>query len=270
MMRRILVGIGIGIAQGARLFGIRREVAAANLERAYPSSPPADRKRILSKSYTNLGRVFAEMFHLRWASGKQIARKIRFENPELFTQLIAQRKGLIVVAGHLANWEWMALAGPLVLGTPFSVVVKNNPMPRTERFLQNLRRRTGNKLINSADVRGMFRTLQQSGCIALLGDQAAAAESVKVSFFGTAIPAFEGPARLALRTHAPMLFAVCKRQQQGGYTVRFIEVPYHDLPDDTPESLQELTQRHTTLLEQAIREMPEQWVWQHRRWKNAG
>lgn len=269
MTRRLLVGIGIFIAQCARVLGIRREVTASNLGRAYPNEPAAIRNRILSRSYTNLGRVFAEMFYVRWASKQQIVRRIRFDNPESFISLLAQGNGLIVVAGHLANWEWMALAGPLVLGTPFSVVVKNNPVARTERFLQRLRRRTGNPLINTADVRAMFRTLQQGGCVALLGDQAASAESVKVSFFGTTVPALEGPARLALRTRAPMLFAECVRKEPGLYHVRFIEVPYHDLKDDSPESVRELTQRHISLLEQAIREHPEQWVWQHRRWKNV-
>jgi lauroyl/myristoyl acyltransferase len=35
----------------------------------------------------------------------------------------------------------------------------------------------------------------------------------------------------------------------------------------TPESVRELTQQHTTLLEQIIREDPTQWSWQHKRWK---
>jgi Kdo2-lipid IVA lauroyltransferase/acyltransferase len=267
MLRHILTGLGIGLAQTGRLLGFRRDVTLANLRRAYPDQLPAFYKKLLSRSYANLGRVFAEIVYLRYAKPRQIQKGIQFTNPEIFKHIIAQGKGLVIVAAHLANWEWMALAGPLYLDKTFSIVIKNNPVGFTEQFLQRMRRRTGNDLINSADVRRMFRTLQDGGCVALLGDQAAPAGSALVSFLGTTVSAFEGPARLALRTRSPMLFAKCV-YERGSYRLTFMEVPFEDLTEDTPETVKELTQRHTSLLDAAIREHPEQWVWQHRRWKN--
>ena len=267
MVRHILTGLGIGLAQIGRMLGFRRDVTLSNLHRAFPDQLPAFYRKILSHSYTNLGRVFAEMLYLRYATPRQIRKGIQIRNPDVFDNNARQGKGVVIVAAHLANWEWMALAGPLCLGTTFSIVIKNNPVGFTERFLQRMRRRTGNELINSADVRIMFRTLYNGGCVALLGDQAAPAGSALVSFLGTSVSAFEGPARLALRTRSPLLFAKCVHEQ-GAYTLTFIEVPFEDLTEDTPETVRELTQRHTSLLEAAIREHPEQWVWQHRRWKN--
>lgn len=268
MIRRFLVGIGIGLAQLGRILGFRREVTLENIRRAYPNESDTFHKRVLSGSYANLGRVFAEILYLRFASRRKIRKGIAFKNPELFSELLRDGHGLVVVSAHLANWEWMALAGPLYLGKSLSIVIKNNPVGFTERFLQHMRRRTGNTMINSADVRLMFRTLQDGGYVALLGDQAAPGGSAHVRFLGTEVSAFEGPARLALRTRSPLLFSKCVREGSS-YTLEFTEVPFDDLTGDTPETVRELTQRHTTLLDQAIREHPEQWVWQHRRWKNA-
>jgi Kdo2-lipid IVA lauroyltransferase/acyltransferase len=267
MLRYLLTGLGICLAQTGRLLGFRLEVTRSNLYRAFPGQQPSFYKRLLSRSYTNLGRVFAEMIYLRYASARHIQRGILYKNPHVFNDLLRHENGIVVVAAHLANWEWMALAGPFYLDKIISVVIKNNPVGFTERFLQRMRRKTGNRLINAGDVRGMFRTLYEGGCVALLGDQAAPAESALVSFLGTKVSAFEGPARLALRTRSPLLFAKCIREQRS-YTLEFIEVPFADLTEDTPEAVRELTQRHTLLLEAAIREHPEQWVWQHRRWKN--
>lgn len=269
MMRWVLVVLGVAFAQCARIFRIRCDVTLANLKRAFPDRSVSFHKNILSRSYSNLGRVFGEFLYLRFATLHGIKKQMNFRNPELFTKLLNEGKGLVVVAGHLANWEWMAIAGPLHLGKNFSVVIKNNPVGATEKFLQRMRRKTGNPLINSADVRSMFRTLRDGGCVALLGDQAAPGESARVNFFGTQLPSFEGPARLALRTRSPMLFAKCVYEGRGRYSTEFIHVQYTDLTGDTPEAVAELTQRHTSLLESAIREHPEQWVWQHRRWKNA-
>ena len=268
MIRRILVGIGIGLAQLGRILGFRREVTLENIRRAYPTESDTFHKRLLSGSYANLGRVFAEMVYLRFASERKLREDFVFTNPEVFQKLIGRERGVVIVSAHLANWEWMALAGPLYLEKTFSIVIKNNPVGFTERFLQRMRRRTGNTMINSADVRLMFRTLQRGGYVALLGDQAAPGGSAHVQFLGTDVSAFEGPARLALRTRSPLLFSKCVREGWT-YSLEFTEVPFDDLTGDTPETVRELTQRHTTLLDKAIREHPEQWVWQHRRWKNA-
>lgn len=268
MIRHLLVGLGIGLAQFGRILGFRREVTLENIRRAYPNESNDFHKRLLSGSYANLGRVFAEMLYLRFASPKKIRNGLIFTNPEVFPNVVRTGQGVVIVSAHLANWEWMALAGPLYLNTIFSIVIKNNPVGVTERFLQRMRRKTGNVMINSADVRLMFRTLQDGGCVALLGDQAAPGGSAPVRFLGTDVSAFEGPARLALRTRSPLLFAKCVREH-GAYTLEFIEVPFEDLTEDTPQTVQALTQRHTALLDAAIREHPEQWVWQHRRWKNV-
>ena len=132
-----------------------------------------------------------------------------------------------------------------------------------------MRLRTGNTLINAGDIRGMYHLLQNHGCIALLADQAAPGESVRVNFFGREVPTFEGPARLALRTQTPMLFAECLRKENGDYAINFFPVPFDDLLNDSPENIRALTYRHAHILEEAIRRHPDQWLWQHKRWKYA-
>ena len=130
-----------------------------------------------------------------------------------------------------------------------------------------MRVRTGNILIDAGNIRGMYHELQNGGCIALLADQAAPGESTRVEFFGREVPTFEGPARLALRTGAPILFAECIRNTDGDYTVTFHPISYDDLLGDSSDNIRELTNRHTHLLERIIREHPGQWLWQHKRWK---
>jgi KDO2-lipid IV(A) lauroyltransferase len=103
--------------------------------------------------------------------------------------------------------------------------------------------------------------------LAVLGDQAAPAEDVRVPFFGTAVPTLEGTARLALATRAPILFLQPLERTRHGYRCRFHSVPFEDLADASPANVRELTARHTAVLEAAIRECPELWLWQHKRWK---
>jgi KDO2-lipid IV(A) lauroyltransferase len=264
-MRFVLNGIGKLIAWVAYFFGVREKVTRENITSAYPELSEHARRKITKGSYRNLGIVFAEMLYLRYAARKSIEKHIAVSNPDLFLDNLKEGQGLIVVAGHFANWEWLALGGALVLGKNFAVVRKN--IRTSDKFLEKMRLRTGNTLINTADVRKMYKVLQEGKCLAILADQAAPGESTRVSFFGREVPTFEGPARLALRLRPKMLFAKCVRKHTGDYIIDFISIPFDDLTDESPENVKELTRRHTSLLEHAIRKHPDQWLWQHKRWK---
>lgn len=266
-MRAALKIIGIVIAKIAYVIGVRKTVTLENLKNAYPELSLVKQKEIAAGAYVNLGIVFAEMIYLRFASPKNIAKHINISNPELFHDLLKAKNGLIVVAGHFANWEWLALGGALVLRENFAVVRKNIQTSFTERFLEKMRIRTGNTLINSGEIRKMYRVLRNGGCIALLADQSAPGESTRVKFFRREVPTAEGPARLALQTRAPILFAECLRQENDDYLITFHQIVFDDLKGTVLENIQVLTYRHVHVLEEIIRMHPDQWLWQHRRWK---
>ncbi len=262
-MRSLLVLVGIIIARCSYVFGLRKTVTIENLKRAFPTYPDREIRTIARKSYSNLGRVFAEMVYLRFASLESISQKTIIINPELYHRSLAEGNGLIVVAGHYANWEWLALGGAMGLHSNFAIVRKNIQTSNTERFLEDLRLRSGNTLINSGNTYRMLRTLREGKCVAILADQAAPSESVRVRFFNTLVPTFEGPARLAISSGATMLFAECHLNDDNSYSIEFRKI--ERTPSDTIESL---TQAHTIFLEAMIAKNPQFWLWQHRRWKN--
>ena len=60
-----------------------------------------------------------------------------------------------------------------------------------------------------------------------------------------------------------------KRLADGTYEVILEEIPTSDLVGNSEENIKELTRRHTSLLEQYIRQLPDHWLWMHRRWKHT-
>jgi KDO2-lipid IV(A) lauroyltransferase len=248
---------------------IRRIVTIDNLQRAFPELSPKETDRIARGAYKSLGKVFGEFLYLRLASSEAILEGMKLRNPEALAEAAKQNRGLLLVSAHLCNWEWMAMAMSLKMGTPLHVVIKNQTGKYAEQFLNRMRTRFGNQMINAGDVRGIYRVLQNREWIAILGDQAAPPSSVRVSFFGRSVPTFEGPARLALRTRAPLFFVDCENDDDGKYVMTAIEISYNDLLDSSDESVRELTMRHVSVLETAIRKDPARWLWQHRRWKSA-
>ena len=268
-MLLLLRAFGSVLSCAAYYLGIRREVTIVNLRHAYPDLDERQRRRIARRSFSNLGQVFFEFLFLRYASPARIRNGLKIDNLAQVSELMDGPNGSILLSGHLGNWEWLALGTGLQTQQPLDVIIKNQRSSFTERFLVRMRGRFGNRTIDAGDVRAIYRALSNWELLAVLSDQAAPAESICVPFFGREVPSFEGTARLALRTRAPILFLQPYRRTLCGYECRFHIVEYSDLVEASEPNVKELTARHTALLEACIREKPELWLWQHRRWKYA-
>ncbi len=109
---------------------------------------------------------------------------------------------------------------------------------------------------------GCSSALKRNRLVALLIDQDAHDEGAFVPFFGQMASTPRGPAVFHLRTGAPLIFARSHRLSGERYRIKVTRIDTTNFPD--PDSL---TAHMTGLLETAIRETPEQWLWLHRRWK---
>jgi Kdo2-lipid IVA lauroyltransferase/acyltransferase len=268
-MLSLLRLIGLTLGELAYYLGIRRAVTEDNLAKAYPDKPSRFVKRVARRSFGNLGIVFAEMLYLRYASRRSIGEGLEIENLNEALAKIPRTTGIIFFGGHIGNWEWLAMSVGMQIDRSLNVVIKNQRAGAVDNFLLTMRTRFGNRMLSVSDVRSMFRALKSGETLGVLGDQNASEASIHVRFFGRDVPTAEGAARMALQTGATLVFMQPVERTDKGYRARFFAIGSSDLIGPTPENIRTLTERHTAALEQAIRENPEFWVWQHRRWKHA-
>lgn len=249
------------VAWGA---GFRREIARRNLELAFPEISPEERDRIGRASLVNLFTVFLEVLTLRHLSARAIRRRLVVDNMSLLRDIGSN--GGLLLSGHVGNWELLALGAAEIAGMPFAVMVKDQ---KDGRQLERMRTSRGNRLISTGrGAREASALLRNSGVVAMLADQSAPEEEHIAMLFGTPTHTYSAPARLALRFRPTVLVGFAIRESTGRYRATIEEIPHHDLPD-TPEAAETFTARYVAALERAIREHPEQWVWQHRKWKNT-
>ena len=268
-MLSLLRLIGLTLGELGYLLGIRRDVTTQNLSKAYPGRPSRVIRRIARRSFGNLGIVFAEMLYLRFVSRERVRAGLRIENLNEVMNSILRSTGIVFLSGHYANWEWVAMGVGVQIDRPLKVVVKNQRSGFAEKFLMTMRTRFGNVMLDAVDVRSMFRALKHGETLGVLGDQTAGQEGMRVPFFGREVPTFEGTARLVLQTGATIVFVQPVRRTASGYDIRLRLLDHSDISGTSPESVRALTARHTAMLEQIIREKPEFWLWQHKRWKHA-
>lgn len=177
--------------------------------------------------------------------------------------------GLILMSGHVSNWEWLCIGVPKSLGITLTAIIHPMHNPRVDDLVEGYRSMHGNRVVPlGVAIRDIIRSLRSNRTVALLADQSGPSGALYVKFFGRYAATYEGPAMFALRTGAPLVMGFSVRQEDGTYEVEFEEMKTDDLTDGSQEDIQELTRRHVRCLERAIRRHPESWLWQHKRWKH--
>lgn len=266
--RASAIGERIGML-GYRPFGIRRAVVERQVSAAFPGLTEPEVARIARASYASLGRTTIETALLPTYSREQVLELVeRTEGWELVERALAQGRGLMVVTGHLGNWE---LGGSYVAarGVPLEAVARRMENPLFDAYLNETRRRIGMTVIHDADaVRRVPRAMREQHVVAFLVDQGAVGlASTWVPFFGRYAKTPRGPAVFALRLGTPLLFACALRQPSGRFVIHFEPVPVEST-GTLDADVDRIVAAYTSTLERWVRRAPEQYFWHHRRWKH--
>ncbi|HEU4785844.1 MAG TPA: lysophospholipid acyltransferase family protein, partial [Gemmatimonadaceae bacterium] len=183
-------------------------------------------------------------------------------------ELLSRGKGLIIVTGHLGNWE---LGGAYIAarGLPIDAVARHMANPLFDRYLTRTRQRIGMSVVHDEEaVRRVPRSLRGGRAVAFLVDQGAVGlASTWVPFFGRYAKTPRGPAVFALRLDAPIVFGVALRRPSGRFQLSFEHIEARDTGDREAD-VDRIVADYTAALERWVRRAPEQYFWHHRRWKH--
>jgi KDO2-lipid IV(A) lauroyltransferase len=207
------------------------------------------------------------MIRLAALDAEAVLERTEFVGLDALRAALDRGCGVVMVTGHFGNWE-IGGAALAVRGFPLDVVAQRQSNPLFDRALVAARERLGMRVIERgrAPKEGL-RALRQGRVVAFVADQDAKRAGVFVPFFGRAASTHRGPALLALRTGAPLFLGTPLRTAQGGYRIGLEEVEV-EREGSLDEIVDRWTARFTARLEAAVRAAPEQYFWQHRRWKS--
>lgn len=261
------VGAGVGWVAGAVL-RVRRADVDEHLRTAFPDRDRAWRKRVALASYRHLGREAATLVRMVSWRSEEILRRVRFERFEMVDAEVDKGGGVVVLTAHLGNWE-VAGAALAARGYPIDVVTKGMSNGRFEAELDRTRAALGMTVVPMADApREVLRSLGRGRVVALLGDQNAHRGGVFMPFFGRPAATPRGPALFALRKDVPVFvgFAIRTGGTPATYTLQAHRLDF-DRTGDVDTDVERLLAGYHRILEDAVRSAPDQYFWQHRRWK---
>jgi len=260
----------LGAALGAfvwRFLPVRRKVARENIARAFPDLSARDVDRIGRAAYRNLGRTFFEFARFGAATPEEVREIVRFERTDLLDDALAEGRGAILFTGHFGNFDLYG-AAIAAAGYPIDVLVQKQSNRAVDERVRRWRARMGAGVIyRGMGVRAILLALRRNRFVAIVADQDARERGIFVDFLGTPASTPKGPALLAHRTGAPILFGTLKRLPDGTHCGR-LEGPIRaDREKDEEDEARRITALLAEKLGNAIRDDPEQYFWPHRRWK---
>lgn len=261
------IGEAIG-RWGYSPLGIRRNTVDRQVAAAFPELDRAGITNVARQSYANLGRVAIETALLPHLGLRAFEDMFEGEGDfSLIVELRARNGRLVVFSGHVGNWE---LAGTYIAmrGIPIDAVARHMANPLVDEYLTRIRSRTGVRILFDTDsVRQLTRNLKEGRVAGLIADQGVLGlASTYVPFFGRPAKTPRGPAVLAMRFNAPIVFGAAMLQPSGKY--RFIAEEIEVVNTGNRDADVEATvENFTRSLERLVRQYPDQYFWQHRRWK---
>jgi Kdo2-lipid IVA lauroyltransferase/acyltransferase len=245
-----------------------RIIALYNLRCSFPEKSMEELIGIAKGVYRNVAIVAAEFFDLPYITRENIHKWIEVEGQENYEAATVQKKGLLTIIAHFGNWELLSVAGPLLFQKA-NIIYRPLDSPVLNNLVEYVRTVNGNELIpKGRSGKKIMRLLKENEGIGVLIDQnVAAREGLFVDFFGRPACTGVGLAVLALQSGAPVLPMFMARQKSGKYKLIFKPPVEVSQTEDYEKDLLENTQRFTKVIEDLVREYPDQWFWIHQRWK---
>jgi KDO2-lipid IV(A) lauroyltransferase len=264
--RALAFGRGFGWFFGSVL-RLRRNEALEALRRSFPEKTEQDLAGIADRMYQNLGMNLIEEFRLPSVSKAYLEENILWENEAYSHDVLTAGKGLLVLSAHLGNFDLLCTFAPK-FDFPTTVITKNIKNVAINKFWMNARSRFGLKFVPAHNsYRQCLSALRKNEIVAFVLDQNMIdTEGIFVDFFGRKACTSPGLAYMSAQSGAAVVPVFMIRLENGRHLIK-ASPPIPPPPDRKPETIQAYTQLYTKVIEDVVREYPDQWTWIHRRWR---
>ena len=265
------VRYGIGKVLGIVFWWIiptkRKKMAIENIKRGLLVDE-SQAISIAKRSTTRFGKMVIDVLYAPNFTKDNMGEYVKLEGHENLTQALSHGKGAIVATSHSGNCELFGAALALH-GFPLVSVAQKQTNSDMDHFINELRTKSGMKVIYKTGVRDMVKILGEGRVIGILMDQDAGPEGVMVEFFGRMSSTPQGAAALGRLKDSPIVPIFITENADGTHTGILQPPIWVEKTNDREQDILRTTQHLTHIIEKHIRSHPHEWFWLHNRWKNS-
>jgi KDO2-lipid IV(A) lauroyltransferase len=266
--RALALGSAVGWFYGLVIRHHRRDAAEA-LQRSLPEKTDAERKRLLNQVYRNLGMNAAEEMRMPTVTTAYLQDYVIWDNDAPLREVLAAGKGALALTAHVGNFDLLCTIAPK-FNFPTTIITKVIKNKAINDWWMAARSRFGLKFLPAHNsYRQCLGALRKNEIVAFILDQNMIdTEGIFVDFFGKPACTSPGLAYMSAQSGAAVVPVFMIRLENGRHRVKVMP-PIPPPPDRKPETISHYTQLYTKIIEDVIREYPDQWIWVHRRWRTV-
>lgn len=241
----------------------RRRICRINIDLCFPQLAERERQKLVKDTFISNGIGVMEV-GMAWCRRPESFRsRVTISGLDNLEAASAKGKGVLLVCAHFTTLEF---AGSLLsLFHQMDVTYRPHKNPLFETLMCRSRQRLYEAVIDRGDVRLALKRLKQGSTLWYAPDQDYGAKhSVFVSFFGVKAATITATSRFASFNDSEVIFFSHYRSKDNSSYHLDFSAPLTDYPsgDDKLDAA-----RINQIIEDAVAEHPEQYLWLHKRFK---
>ena len=242
---------------------------------------PVYNRGLLFKAFMHFGMLPVEMIKFAYLDDAEIKKRLVVQGTENLEAALKTGRGLMIIAGHIGNWEILANIASFI-GGKVHLVMDIRRDTKQEAIIKDIRSRLSGVVIlppKGGVISMLIEALRQGKRVGMMVDQRHMRKyGLMCDVLGMPAPSTPAPAFIALKADAIILPIFMRREKGGRYSV-FFERPIDPrefgaldegivrLSDGAKtEAVQKLSNHIQSWVSSVIKATPDQWFWLHSRW----
>lgn len=247
--------------------GYRKKVVFQNLKNSFPEKSDSELKIIRKKFYHNFCDYLVETLKSFTITSHELRVRVQYLNQDVFHEAKKENKNIILLAGHIFNWEWFNALATIIPQEKSFPVYRKVQSSFWEQRVKEIRNRFGNHSLEAKEViRHIFKNTNDGNSVYMfVADQTPHSSEITygLDFLHQKTPAFVGYDKLSTRMDLVFVYCEMKKVKRGYY-----QINYHRIhPDGEKFQEYEVVRKFHKMLETTINKRPDNYLWSHRRWK---
>ncbi len=242
-----------------------KRTTLANIALCMPELSVAEQRRMARQSLQHTGMLVFEMAFI-WCRPEEFLSNYLVDviNKDAFDRAQTSGRGVILLMPHQGNWEVFSEYLPTVCN--IRALYEPVRIPELERHIKHHREKSGAQMFptNQRGIATLLKHLRGGGVTGILPDQVPSLGRGRLPapFFGELALTMTLVHQLTQKTNC-MVLAIAAKRVENGFVIKFYNPPQEIYSSDAFIALSAMN----TLIEKCVREAPEQYQWEYKRYK---
>lgn len=244
---------------------------ARHLKMVYRESKSFSERHLIGRRFfVNSAKNLIDVVRSRRHYVSQIKPLMDVTGLEHYEKALKDGHGIIGLTAHLGNFEMIGTYLSSI-GYPIAVIGRRMYDDRLDELLVGGRQAMGITNFYTTDsARTILKWLKNGGVIGVLMDtDSFRVRSMMVPAFGRLSYTPIGHIAMAVQVGATIIPSFCLRTDDDRYKVLIKPPIRYELTGDKEKDIYRVAAMCNKVVDETIKEYPEQWIWLHNRWHSS-